>query len=329
MKDINNKIDYRPSISYEEDFYSEKDLSKEESFSVDKDDYNPIPDISDKIDSIDNIINGLPDSIKDVINNVFQPVKDIFEEELKDKEYDEIPDDDPEFIPSSGNETEPEEPGDNEEDEEEDDIEDDFEPEDEDFDNFVPKMHIVVDKDITQTDIVNKEYVKHLTDLIDFYIDKLDNIVCDYWMHIVPILKGLSKDKQVFVLSDITDTYSNSIEADKKHLLDFAIRNQIHRQTKASLASKVFSLDETLINFRNFKLSYELRLRHSKVNKKDDIKRSSDDSNRILTACNYIYDSKYNTSYKTLVKYLNSSTEMVDQLLSLSVHESTSKQYLK
>lgn len=308
--ELNNIISYNPKIEYEKEYYSEKELVKEETFFIeDAEEIDKIEKIDGIIDDIGFGVIGLPDNIKDFVSGVFDPIVDFIE-------------DNKDFIDSI---TDAEEDDNINNKENEDDYEDDTE-EDEEV-NFIPIVNII-DKDIDENEEIRKIYKDNLVDLFDNYLNKLKSILDNYWLNIAPILIGKTLDFKNFMLTDI-DHKTFKVDKERQYLLDLVMRCQIHKKTKISYASKIFPVDETLVYLRNLKLSTDLMLRYMDTDVKDKDTKKGDTTRAVLDACVINYNNKYNYTYKSMYKYLNSSIEVLDEILQLSIQEAKAKQYLK
>lgn len=299
---LNNMLSYNPNISYEKDFYSEKENISKQSFNNEElEETNKIEDLENIIEDIEIGTAGLPDDMKDLIAGVLDPIVDFIEDNKDYLEDIEI----------------------NEDNSEKEDYEDDTLIDDE--VNFIPIVNII-DNDNKIEDI-KKTYKDNLIDLFKDYLVKIKAVLDNYWINLSVILIGKPIEYKRFILSDIQQDFK--VSKDKQHLLDLAMRSQIHKKSKISYASKIFPIDETLVHLRSLKLSTDLMLRYLEVNIDDMSTEYGVLSKAALDTCIVNYNNKYNLTYKSAYKYLNSSVELIDEILQLSIQEVKSKKYLK
>lgn len=313
----NINIGYKPSIAYEDSYYSEKQQKKDITLIAPELENNKLDILDELVDDLELLIDGLPGGIQDMINNVFEPVKDFYEE---NKDFINGDNDDKDFTSPSEDPTDPEDP---------DDKKNPFEN-DPDFiadDNFEPVVNIIKEE-ILLVEYLENKYKENMINLFEDYFNKLLKVLNNYWAIVASVALGKTKDFKMFLSSDIQSSFK--VDSKKQHILDLAMRSQIHRQQKASFASKNFALDETIVKLRTFKMNTELMLRYIKTEDIDAYtSRETEDSFKILEACMINYNSKYNSCYADLYKYLNSSTIISDNVLQLMSQEVKIKQYLK
>ena len=78
---LNNMLSYNPNISYEKDFYSEKENISKQSFNNEElEETNKIEDLENIIEDIEIGTAGLPDDMKDLIAGVLDPIVDFIED---------------------------------------------------------------------------------------------------------------------------------------------------------------------------------------------------------------------------------------------------------
>lgn len=295
------KLIYSPIIDYEKDYYSDKenkdDLSYDKVFVKTPESLEELQDLTEHIQLL---VVGLPNDLKDLIGGVLDPVLDFV---IENKDYLE----DVEV----------------EEDDNDDDLFDDETEIDED-DKFIPVVNII-DND-NEKESIKKLYKDNISDLLINYIEKLKKALENYWTSTGLILFGKTKEFKKFILEDLPSDFKTDKD---QHLLDFAIRTQIHRHAKMSYASKSFPVEESILNLRSLKLSTDLMIRYLEEEKKDaNASEYNNVSNAVLEACIVNYKAKYNNTLKSVHKYLNSSVELTDEIMQLSIQEIKSKQFL-
>lgn len=327
MEDI-KKISYKPDIKYTDEYSSDISFNKKQTDNNDGTNSNDnisseIEDLINQGDAIQNMIDKLPDDIKDIIKDHVDPIIDFVKDELKDKEltkvpvqmdwdYNVDPDDDPSNNDSSDNDL------------------NDPSIDDPDIDDlFTPDDDIQIKKTIHKPEeIVEKEYVKNLYDLFDEYYSNLHNIVSNFWSTLLYSIMN-KKSSEIDVIMNNILLSSSEIKDDKKHLLDLAIKAEIHRNMKLKYFSNNFDAEGSMKHLKQFKAIYELRLRYTKIEKNDKpVSRADQMSNNILKSMNLTYDNKYDKSYENLYRYLKSSNVILEDSLSSAAQSIRAKQTL-
>lgn len=321
-EEIKQSLGYKPEIKYEEDYSSNINIinSNVEDYDVSNENDDPIKDLGDKLENLETMINNLPGNISNAINNVFDYIEDIWEEELKDKNYEFIPDED-EWQYNFGDD-----PSDDIEDEDDDildeddsdDLEDPFE---------VPDIPKIENTHTSKKEIIEKEYVKHLTDLLNDYVIKLHNSLANFWAGTLIATYNKNTDDKKFILNNILIN-SKDVLANKAHLLDFGIRSQIYKDAKLDFFENMFSREESLMHLKQFKIAYEMRKKYVDIEVSSDGTRTSAMDANVLKAMTIAYDQKYDISFTNLYRYLNSSVNVIDDILKTCMQEIKAKQTL-
>lgn len=329
--DIKNKysIGYKPNITYVDEYDSSATLqhdNKQESVFIKKD---PTTNIQDNFDRIDVFLPSLGEDIRNLIEGVYLPLKDYWEEEIEPLPYDEIPKKEEITLLPEDDDPEDDDPDDKPE----------YTPDDEDppkpppnvtDDDKIEGLIHIIKKEYPRIEIIKKEYAKNMKDLIFFYTEGLLNAISNFWVQSAPFVVGQSKDKKEYILNDIKNYNDSPTVADnKKHMLDFAVRNEIIRQQKTAFLQKMFPTDETLLKLRNFKASYELRKKYAVIEDMNKETIEASDHNALLKSTTAIYDNKYDSSYTALYKYFNSANKTLGDVMTTTVQERKAKQYLK
>lgn len=323
-EEIKQSLGYKPEIKYEEDYSSNINIldSNVVNHDVTEETNDPIQDLGDKLESLGTMIDNLPGNIGDSINNVFEHVEEMWEEELKDKEYEIIPDENEweyDFGEDSNTgEFEDDEDWGNDEDEDSDDLEDPFE---------VPDIPKIENTHTSKKDIIEKEYVKHLTDVLNDYTTKLHNSLANFWAGALIATYNKNTDDKKFILNNILIS-SKDVLANKSHLLDFGIRSQIYKDAKLDFHENMFSREETLMHLKQFKIAYEMRKKYVDIKVPTGATKTSTMDANVLKAMSITYDKKYDVSFDNLYRYLNSSVTVIDDVLKTFMQEIKAKQTL-
>ena len=202
--------------------------------------------------------------------------------------------------PIIGQPSDPEEPG--------------ISPGDDDDDIFAPSSPFIVTyPTIDNVEVIKMEYVKNIYDLYSYYTDKLQGVIGRFINGLFVAYMGTESDAQLaFLNNKITMSDVEGIDKDLKHIIDACLRSEIIGSNKISFCENMFSLESSLYHCKNFKASYELRLRYAEIEKQKGFDKYSSDSNTILRGMENIYDKKYDNAYINLYKYLNSSTQVLE-----------------
>lgn len=307
-------ISYKPDLKYTDEYISDANgifnsqNNTEENQEVD----NVIEDIIDSMEVINTLINKLPGEASDVVGEVFDPVMDFVRNELEGNLYEKVPEEWEWNYKTP--ETEIEAP--------------EKEPEfsEENFWDDVDSFPIVKEEH-TKQEVIEKEYIKNLTDLFDDYFTSLHNALSNYWTNLVPSILNKSTDEIGMLINNIL-LNSSDIKSEAKHLLDSALRNQITRTMKIDYYSNIFNAEETITHLKQFKAMYELRLRYANIEEKKAINKIDQMNNNILQGMQLTYDKKYDIAYENLFRYLKSSVDILDDTLKTWIIEIKSKQTL-
>lgn len=324
-EEIKQSLGYKPDIKYEETYDSDLGRTSNVADSdVTEEEVNtPIEDLGDLLNKLDTMINNLPGNIGDSINNVFDHVEDMWEDELKDKEYSTIPD---EFEWSYDiGEDQNQNNSSNEEDDENDEDDDELELEEDPF--APPDIPRVEEVTTPKKEIIEKEYIKHLTDVLNDYAIKLHNTLSNFWAGTLIATYNKSTDDKNFILNNILLNSKDVLEQ-KSHLLDFGIRSQIYKSVKVDFHDNMFSREETLMHLKQFKIAYEMRKKYANIEAPlGSTKTNTMDAN-MLKAMTITYDKKYDAAFDNLYRYLNSSVIVMDDILKTFMQEIKAKQIL-
>lgn len=323
MDDIIKKISYKPDIKYTDEYKSDISFDSHNNNSSNNNNdtndniYNPIDDLISNGDSIQSMVDKLPNDLSDIISDYLDPIIDFVKNELGDKELQKVPVelewnystnefqefDDTDKKPSIDN------PNWNS-------IWDDN-----DFVKIEKSVH-------TLEEIVEKEYVKNLYDLFDEYYNTLHSIVAKFWSTLLSAMLNKEISEINMIVNNILLS-SSEIQDDKKHLLDLAVRSEIHKNMKLAYFANNFDAEGSMKHLKQFKAVYELRHRYANISKNNNPKTKGEQmSNNILDSMNISYSMKYDKAYENLYRYLKSSNIILDDSLNSSAQSIKAKQTL-
>ena len=202
--------------------------------------------------------------------------------------------------------------------------------EDDDDALFKPSSPFVISyPTIDKIDVIKKEYIKNMYDLYNYYTDRLQGVIGRFAQGLFIAYMGVESDAQLaFINGQITMSDIEGIDKDLKHIIDACLRSEIIGANKISFCENMFSLESSLYHCKNFKSCYELRLRYAEIEKQKNSDKPSSDANTILRGMEKIYDKKYDIAYINLYKYLNSSTQVLEDSLNTLIDGLMSKNTL-
>ena len=315
-------IGYRPNLEYQDEYtsdatgYFDKQQQGEEDNQGQQD--NTIDDLIDQMEIIDSLVDKLPGDASEIVGEITDQIIEFIDEELKDKEYQKVPEEelwyyeDIDNSPDPGTQPDWEEP-------EDDDVE---------YDPLTPiDPSPIIKETYTKQEIIEKEYVKNLVDLFNDYAVNMHTALSNFWTNLVSAILN-KQSTEISLLVDNILLNSSDIQPQSLHLLDSAIRNQIIRTSKLDFYSNIFNAEETIAHLKQFKAMYELRLRYANIEKVDGSTREGQMNNNILEGMRITYSKKYDIAYENLLRYLKSSTDVLDDTLKTWLVEIKSKQTL-
>ena len=170
-------------------------------------------------------------------------------------------------------------------------------------------------EDIDPVEIVKLEFDKNVLDLYEYYTNRLKKVLGDYYTQILELAgTQLSSSAMDFMLNPITFEQANVIET-LRHVMDSALRGEVMGDLKIEFSLSMFSLESSLYHMKNMKVVFELRLRYAEAKKAKNENKTDSLMNRILDALRTTYDAKYDNAYINWYKYLNSSLEVLADIM--------------
>lgn len=331
------KYSYRPEIEYQDTYESEHLDQGYESVNADSSIYDTdssevIDNISNTFNDVTKIIQLLPAQLQTAINSVYKPVLDTWSSMGNISYPYTIPDPDkpnyiiPEtiplpdpvpvkpIIPVPPDFPEPTEPGgggggyviDN----------------DGIWDPDIP-VYIQFDP-VDPIEIIDKEYIRNISDLFNFYVNRLKDILYHYYSEKVAAMfdkkmvdgKPVDKTKNeiAFLFTPITANCKD-VDKNNKHLFDASLAMGEHTLMKLNFMENAFPVDQTLFQLKNFKTIYLLRRRYAEIESTDASNKINAMSNNILKGMRTSYEQKYDVAFGNLYKYINSSLDILEDVL--------------
>jgi hypothetical protein len=163
------------------------------------------------------------------------------------------------------------------------------------------------------------EYTKNIADLYNYYLNKLQNALNRFYLALVNAIYKSNKetgrtDCAQFIIEDI-QLADTEVEGGLRHLIDAGLRGEVTGSLKLSFCINNFSLESTLYHMKDFKVAKELRTRYEMEEMMKDGTHDGAISDRMLEGMRNTYDKKYDTAYINLYKYLNSSVDVLEDVL--------------
>lgn len=337
--DDTRKIGYRPDLHYTDEYESNINFKRSDDNANDTGDDNNslIDDLLEQGDALQNIIDKLPDFIGDTIKDPIDPIIDFVKDELFDKDLERVPVE----LDYSYNPNDWDDWGDGENQgswgdwgdwDDRLEFEDESENgggEDQNLNLWDPDDDIPIKVEVhTKEEVIEKEYIKNVYDLFNDYYTNLHNIVSNFWAGLLYSIMNKDTSEINTILNNILLS-SSDIKDDKKHLLDFSVKAEINRNMKLKYFANNFDAEGSIKHLKNFKATYEMRLRYAQIEKNNNpISRADQMSNNILEAMSLSYDIKYKKAYENLHRYLKSSNTILEDALQSAMQSMRSKQAL-
>ena len=338
---------YRPNIEYQDTYESDSKNKNHQSVIPQKqadEDKEIINDISKIFNEVSKIIPLLPAELQTAINGVYKPILDAWASvaSIENVTYPKaIPDPEAPIYNIPGGEL----PGSGE-----------FT--DDDLDSYTPKYLYPIPPDLPEptpsfdryndievdndglwdidtpmtityikadpSEIIQKEYIKNVADLFNYYVNRLKNILYHYYSEKIAAtfgkkiddngnLTSKTKPEIAFLFNPITDCCSD-VKEDSKHLFDASISMGERSKLKLCFMGNNFPVEQTLFHLKNFKTIYMLRLRYSNIDAVSGSNKVNAMSNNILKGMKISYDQKYDVAFVNLYKYLNSSLDILEDV---------------
>ena len=173
--------------------------------------------------------------------------------------------------------------------------------------------------------IIEKEYIKNIADLFDYYVNRLKDILYHYYSEKIAATfgkkineEGNLINKTLEEISFLFDPIKNTtyeVTEELKHLFDAGVFMGEVSRLKLNFMSNSFPVEQTLFHLKNFKTIYLLRLRYASMETVDGSDKLDAMSNNILKGLKNSYNQKYDVAFANLYKYMNSSLDILEDVL--------------
>ncbi len=180
----------------------------------------------------------------------------------------------------------------------------------------------------TLVQIAKEDYVRDTIDLHQYYLQKLQIILQQYFNQMLTIMQQCG----VGDIGDLTRPFDGETvvvsNTNLAHLRDYIVRSQISRDQKSRFFKKTHNVDNTLMHMRSWHAAEQQRERYYTEAYGDSDTYINGSSNALLRECRASYDKKYTQTLYDMYKYLNSSAILVGDILSMTVKEAQAKSKL-
>lgn len=173
--------------------------------------------------------------------------------------------------------------------------------------------------------IIEKEFVKNIADLFDYYVNRLKDIIYHYYSEKIAatfgkkmVEEGNLINKTLEEISFLLDPIKNTdyeITEELRHLFDAGVFMGELSKLKLNFMSNSFPVEQTLFHLKNFKTIYLLRLRYATMETVDGSNKLDAMSNNVLKGLKNSYNQKYDVAFANLYKYMNSSLDILEDTL--------------
>lgn len=167
---------------------------------------------------------------------------------------------------------------------------------------------------------------KHDTlNLENFYLQKLQLILQKYFQRMLTIMIECEVDSIDKLTMDFDGEYVTVNDPNMRHLRDSVCRSQIMRDQKERYIKKMFNVDATMLHLNCWHLAEKEREAYYSESYGDSGTYLDSHSNTLLRDCRSQYDSAYNQAVYNMYKYMNSSCEVLDDVLEMVTREAWAK----
>ena len=194
-------------------------------------------------------------------------------------------------------------------------------------DMFPNDTNVVIDVVPPKTivEIIKGNYERDTVNLHDFYLQKLQLILQRYFQRMMTIMIECDVGDIDNLTMDFDGEYVVVTDPNMRHLRDSVCRSQIMRKQKERYIKKLFNVDATMLHMNRWHVAEKEREFYYSESYGDSGTYLDSHSNTLLRDCRSQYDSAYNQSVYDMYKYLNSSCEVLDDVLEMVVREAWAK----
>lgn len=302
---------YRPDLSYDKSYYTDGKLH----------DVNEDTNINsqESTDNLNNRLDNIDDLLKDIISklpivpsdllDVFLPpflvvndvLKDLIDNRPKPNPIPEPSEPKPTPVPKPTEEIDPNLP-----------------PGTVPPDPFGIEEDIIIDVKVPEIpigDVIEREYVLDLLDVLQDYIIKFNNVIDKYMVNVMTSL-SLSKHSSLKII-----TTKNLEDENLSHVTDYLTKSKISLRQQLKLYCKMFDMDETIFHIRSVKVAKEQKKRYNKNTRIKDENALTKSANDLLRESIMVAEKKYEENFYGLYKYLNSSVILFNECTNTTIKQ--------
>ena len=166
---------------------------------------------------------------------------------------------------------------------------------------------------------ITMEFLKNLSDLIEYYVSELKNIVSKYYKILTTELVKSSDSENFSFLYNNINVSNKDIVNSYRHVLDSSLKDEKISVLKTNFLSNSFNFNQTLYHLKSFIFAYKTREKYYSIPYSDNVDMTNSYSNNVLKACRIDSNLKYDKAYENLYRYMNSSLKLTDNVVNDTV----------
>lgn len=175
-----------------------------------------------------------------------------------------------------------------------------------------------------EREIIEKEFIKNIYDLIDYYMKNLNKELSKYYYQVLKITTNLSNEEVKILFNDISNS-NNSIKTQLQHLFDLSLKNVRISNVKLNYLENNFNINQTVLHTQSFLAIYEMRKKYVNIKMLDSTTKENSEANHILKSLKLDYDVKYDKTYFNLFRYVNSSLKITSDVINNTIQSYNAK----
>ena len=168
---------------------------------------------------------------------------------------------------------------------------------------------------IPEDEEVENTYKWDITDIIDDYLKKFNDVLDKYLVNVMTSL-SLSEHSNLKLIA--TKDLKNK---DLSHVSDYLTKSKIGLNQQLKLYYKMFDMDESIFHLRSVKVAKEQLKRYKKNKRIQDSNALTKSANDLLKESIMVAEKKYEENFYGLYKYLNSSVILFNECTNTTVKQ--------
>lgn len=174
--------------------------------------------------------------------------------------------------------------------------------------------------------IAINEYSKNTLELQKYYVTSMQIALQTYFNQMFQIMANANVSDIETLTDEFDPSAVNVNDQNLQHLKDYITRSQIQRNQKSRLFQKTHNVDQVMLNMRNWHAAEKQKEKYYQEQYKADTSKYLDnESNDLLRTSRQGYDKAYSNALYNMFKYLDSSVEITNEILDMTVNESKAK----